>query len=194
MKDAIDLRPEESLVREIIENRVRKWLKLASPLFIGMLALALVLHMKASLLEGQNEALAAEVASLEAHTQFLTPLASDLREVSAGLGALNALLHEPDWTALLSDVAAAAAGHIRLREVSVARGENDDITERAITLGGYARANSMVVQFLDRLATSPHLAQLELEVSRAARRSEVVGEVEFQIRGLALVAEETGDV
>ncbi len=184
-KDTIDLRPEETLEREIMLRHAWRWVRLAWPLVLAILALSAAFHFLAMRRESGLEGPRQRVATMRNWAGAITPLANRLRLESQRTAVIQALSSEPSWNGILSDIAAAAVGHLQIREIAITRRDpgrqNTGETHAIATITGMAPSNIKVVAFLERLGASRHLRAIELDFSRESRSGQVREGVEFEL-------------
>ncbi|NQU43685.1 PilN domain-containing protein [bacterium] len=187
---SIDLLPNEYRQRKSIRHILALWTTLALFATFVMLSAAGLIRWQADKQEKALETMREQASEIQKWTEEAETISQEIETAVQDQKMARALLREPSWSTLLSDISLAVGSRLWLSDLDIRseKGKNPTMdeseTEKAtISLTGAATSNKEVVAFMERLRRSPHLADLDLRVSKMPRLSSDKPIVEFQIIG-----------
>lgn len=192
MNKRIELLPESYLLRQMIRARSKQWAIVAAVAVLVTLVVALSVYVPASSLQMSLVPLRQKVASAEGWEATLAGLAVEVRSALERRRVVDALVHEPHWCGLLSDVASATSRRLWLTgfDVSTESVESEDEalpggTRTVISISGKASSNDDVIRFVRILSRSDHIEDVELSESKMPGVTGGEVQVQFRIQGTA---------
>jgi Tfp pilus assembly protein PilN len=188
--DTIDLTPKEYRMGRKVKRRVAAWAAIAVTVSFAVFLTSASFQYRARELEAQVQPMRERVETMGAWSAKLVPLASQLETARNRRLIVDRLLKEPKWSALFSDIAAAAEGDLwltgaRVWKESVTDEESEQETEVILlALSGSASSDFEVIRFMTKLSESGHLSSLKLEHSRTREDDAAGFIVGFELQAL----------
>ena len=189
MTQQVDLLPSEVFAARQTREKLATWALVAVAASGVAVIVAWALSTRNAELEYDVATLRATVAASRGWDEQIAPLAQELHIALERQTVADALLGDPAWCAVLSDIAASSGGELRLTDLMITKDlrKTGDASQTVATVSmtGVAASNAEVIGFMHRLAGSAHLAKLELERANMQQSEGGPTTVEFQIRGVA---------
>lgn len=165
MKVAVDLMPPELRARENAHQRASGWVTIVIAVVVALLLVTFALHLQIRRNHAAIEPLRARVAEMQATQPKAIATLAQIQALTKTLMGTKALLQEPDWNALVNDVATAAMPTMWVAQCDMRQPLSSTSTDVAkLTVLGSAATEQDVASFISRLSTSPRLSDIRVQV------------------------------
>lgn len=200
MNIQVDLLPGGYRARDIIKERLLRWILVVCICVVVIAAGGFLLKWQTVKLGTRVNELRANVAGMRSWEKMILPLAANLENVGKQRTIVNELLSEPYWSGLLAEVAAAAPEGLLLDSLEVTRynrpaelNEEGSSLLTVMLLAGSADSNARVFQFVKALSGSGQLRRVTLRRSTVTEGQTGPGTtLTFEIRGIVNAATAAG--
>lgn len=161
----VDLMPPDLRARENAQERVGGWAGVLIAVAVALLIVGLALRLQIRRNNAALEPLRLRVAELHAIEPKAIRILADINTLSKTMAGASTLLQEPDWNALVNDVASAAPPSMWVAQCDMRQplGTNQNETPR-LTVMGSAAEEQDIATFVSNLSASPRLTDLRVQV------------------------------
>jgi len=192
MIERVDLMPAEFLTGQVIHRRLLNWLAIGVATVGAAILVTVSFQKQVRDMETRIVPLRRNVESLAGLETRAAALAEKLESELERHGVVERLLYEPSWCGFFRDLAGAADGIVRIKDlvISSRRGggeveANQPSGAADIRITGQALSNLDVIRFIRKLSDSQHVVRLELQETKMPNVAGEASSIEFELRAVA---------